>query len=110
MLWFLRGIRKGIVTTRYPRERDDWTLELPSPPVFRTDLLTPDLVERLTSSCPTGALTRDASDLVLDLGACVGCGICAELGGDAVAPSGEFELASRDRAALLKRLPIGGRA
>jgi dissimilatory sulfite reductase (desulfoviridin) alpha/beta subunit len=108
MLWFLRGIRKGVVTSRYPARPDLSTAGLPSPPVFRSDLLTPELADRLAAVCPAGALRRDRTELVLDLGACTGCGRCSELAGAAVAPSGEFELAARDRAALLKRIPIGG--
>jgi hypothetical protein len=108
MFWFLRGIRRGIVTTRYPRGTDSWAAQLPSPPAFRSDLLTPELAERLAAGCPAGALRRDGADLVLDLGGCTGCGRCAEVGGEAVTRSGEFELASRDREALRKRIPIGG--
>jgi hypothetical protein len=107
MLWFLRGIRKGVVTTRYPARPDPSSAGLPSPPAFRGELLTPALADRLAAGCPTGALRRDESDLVLDLGACTGCGRCGEIGGEAVTASGEFELATRDRAALVKRIPIG---
>jgi hypothetical protein len=107
MLWFLRGIRKGVVTSRYPARPDPSAAGLPAPPAFRSDLLTTELADRLAAACPPGALRRDANELVLDLGACTGCGRCLELGGDTVVPSGEFELATRDRAALLKRIPIG---
>lgn len=107
MLWFLRGIRKGIVTTRYPRGVDAWAGRLPSPPVFDGSLLTPALADRLAAGCPARALRRDGDELVLDLGGCTGCGVCVELGGDTVSASGQFELASRDREALLKRIPIG---
>jgi len=108
MLWFLRGIRKGIVTTRYPAARDAWAEQLPSPPRFRSDLLTAELADRLAAACPAGALRHDGGDLVLDLGGCTGCGRCVEVGDGAVAASGEYELASRDRTALLKRIPIRG--
>ena len=108
MFWFLRGIRKGVVTTRYPAERDVWTAQLPTPPAFRGDLLTVELAERLVAACPGGALRHDGADLVLDLGACTSCGRCTEVGGEAVVASGEFELAARDRGALVKRIPIGG--
>ena len=109
MLWFLRGIRRGVVTTRYPAGRDPWAAQLPTPPSFRSDLLTSALAERLAAACPTGALRRDATDLVFDLGACVCCNRCAEVGGEAVVRTGEFELSTRDRAALVKRIPIGDR-
>ncbi len=108
MLWFLRGLRKGVVTTRYPRERDAWTDGLPSPPAFRSDLLTPTLAGRLVDACHSGALRLEGDELVLDLGSCGGCGDCVRLGGEAVYRSGEFELASRDREALVKRIPLGG--
>ena len=107
MLWFLRGIRKGVVTSRYPARPDPSAAGLPSPPAFRSDLLTAELADRLAAACLAGALRRDGGDLVLDLGACTGCGACIELGGDAVAPSGEFELATHNRNALVKRIPIG---
>jgi len=107
MFWFLRGIRKGVVTSRYPALPDPSTAGLPSPPAFRSDLLTPELVERLVAACPAGALRRDGVDLALDLGACTGCGRCSDVGGDAVTRSGEFELATRERVALVKRIPIG---
>jgi heterodisulfide reductase subunit A-like polyferredoxin len=107
MFWFLRGIRRGVVTTRYPAQTDAWAAQLPTPPAFRGDLLTVELTDRLVSTCAAGALRRDGHELVLDLGSCTGCGRCIEIGGEAVAPSGAFELASRDRPALLKRIPIG---
>jgi ferredoxin len=107
MLWFLRGIRKGVVTTRYPRELDDWTHALPSPPAFRGDLLTTQLVDQLVAVCPSGALERDGDTLVLDLGVCSRCGRCLELAGRAATPSGEIELAARIREDLQKRIPIG---
>jgi dissimilatory sulfite reductase (desulfoviridin) alpha/beta subunit len=107
MFWFLRGLRKGVVTTRYPAKVDGWARELPSPPAFRSDRLTTELADELVAICPSRALRRDDGALVLDLGACTGCGRCY---GDAARPSGEFELAARDRRALLKRIPIGGTA
>jgi dissimilatory sulfite reductase (desulfoviridin) alpha/beta subunit len=108
MLWFLRGIRRGVVTTRYPRVRDAWAEQLPTPPAFRSDLLTADLAARLVDTCGSGALRLDNGDLLLDVGSCTGCGDCIAVGGETVVPSGEFELASRDRATLVKRITIGG--
>jgi ferredoxin len=108
MLWFLRGVRRGVVTTRYPRERDAWANALPTPPRFDPDLLTDDLVAELLDACQARALQREDGSLVLDLGRCTSCGRCYEVGGKAVAPSGIFELAARRRTDLLKRIPIRG--
>jgi hypothetical protein len=107
MLWFLRGIRKGVVTSRYPARPDPSSARLPSPPAFRADLLTAELADRLTAVCLPRALRRDGGVLVFDVGACTGCGCCADVGGDAVVASGEFELATRSREALVKRIAIG---
>ena len=106
--WFYRGVRKGIVTTRYPRTVDPWARGLPSAPGFHAARLTVPLVDRLTRECPAGAIAREDLELVVDLGRCSGCGRCLELGEGAVHPSGEFLLATTDRAALRKRVPIRG--
>jgi ferredoxin len=106
MLWFLRGLRRGVVTTRYPGEVDAWTRDLPTPPAFHSRLLTTELVDRLQAACPARALRREGATLVVDIGACTGCGRCAAIGGDAVQASGESLLASESRDALRKRVPI----
>jgi flavoprotein len=107
--WFYRGLRRGIATTRYPKTVDGWAGALPSPPAFHSARLTVESVDRLVAECPAGALSREQRELFVDLGRCTGCGRCVELGGGAVAPSGEFELAASDRSALVKRVPIRGR-
>jgi hypothetical protein len=109
MLWFLRGLRRGVVTTRYPREADAWSQALPTPPHFDPELLTDELTQKLVDVCPAGAIGREYRVLVLDLGRCTGCGRCSEVGGKAVAPSGVFELAACERSDLIKRIPIDGR-
>jgi len=108
MLWFLRGLRRGVVTTRYPRERDAWARALPTPPRFDGELLTDELTQRLVDACPARAIGREYRALVLDLGRCTCCGRCYEVGGEAVQPSGVFELAALRRSDLIKRIPIGG--
>lgn len=108
MLWFLRGLRRGVVTTRYPAQIDAWTHSLPTPPEFHSTLLTSELADHLAAACPAGALTRDADALIVDLGSCTACGRCAEIGRDAVEPSGTPLLAATDRDALRKRVAIRG--
>jgi ferredoxin-like protein FixX len=108
--WFYRGLRKGVATTHYPKTVDAWATVLPSPPAFHSARLTVELVDRLVAACPGAALSREQRELAVDIGRCTGCGRCMEIGGGAVEPSGEFELAATDRAALVKRVPIRGRA
>lgn len=107
-LWFLRGLRRGVVTTRYPAQIDPWLATLPTPPAFRPDLLTRDLAAKLVALCPSRALASDGSTLTVDVGACTACGRCLAAAGPAAVPSGEFELTATARDQLIKRIPIGG--
>jgi dissimilatory sulfite reductase (desulfoviridin) alpha/beta subunit len=106
--WFFRGLRRGVVTTRYPNELDSWSKELPSPPAFHAARLTTTLADRLVEGCASGALERRDSTLIIDLGKCTGCRRCVELSGGVAEPSGKSLLASTARGALLKSIPILG--
>jgi hypothetical protein len=105
-LWTLRGLRRGVVTTRYPARPDPSAELLPTPPAFRPDALTRDLADRLVAVCPSHALARDGDVLVFDAGACTACGRCRAEAPEATASSGEFELAATARAHLIKRIPL----
>jgi ferredoxin len=108
-LWFLRGLRKGIVTTRYPAVTDPWAAGLPTPPLFDERRLSIGLVDRLIGICPSRALWREPGYLVLDVGACTACGRCIAEAAGAARPSGVFELAATSRGHLVKRIAIGGK-
>jgi len=109
-LWFLRGLRRGVVTTRYPASDDPSAADLPSPPAFRPEALTREVADRLMLVCPSQALARSGYVLIFDVGACTACGRCRAAAPAAVTASGEFELAATDRAHLLKRIPLLGEA
>jgi hypothetical protein len=105
-LWFARGLRRGIVTTRYPTRPDPSAADLPTPPAFRAQLLDADIADRLTRVCPSRALRREDDTLIFDVGACTVCGRCRVAAPEAVTASGEFELAATERAGLVKRIPL----
>jgi ferredoxin len=108
-LWLLRGLRRRVVTTRYPARPDPSAALLASPPAFDPRRLTPELADRLVRLCPSPrALRRDGDELLLDVGACTACGRCIEAAGAAARPSGVFELAATDSEQLRKRIPIQG--
>jgi len=109
-LWFARGLRRGVVTTRYPARPDSSAALLPAPPAFRPRQLTRQTADRLIAVCPSTALSRQDSVLVFDAGACTACGRCAEAAPHAVTSSGEFELAATARSALVKKIPLLGEA
>jgi ferredoxin len=108
--WFVRGLRRGVVTTRYPAAADPSARTLPGPPAFRAGMLTSDAADALVGICPSRALTRANDVLVFDAGACTACGRCRAHAPESVTSSGEFELAATDRSALVKRIPLRGEA
>ena len=116
-LWFARGLRRGVVTTRYPARPDSSAAFLPAPPAFRPRQLTRQTADRLIAVCPSTALSRPEEGdgevgavLVFDAGACTACGRCAEAAPHAVTSSREFELAATARSALVKKIPLLGEA
>jgi formate hydrogenlyase subunit 6/NADH:ubiquinone oxidoreductase subunit I len=112
-LWFIRGLRRGVVTTRYPARPDPSAADLPTPPAFRPSRLDRHVAGRLCAVCPSRALQLVNEDgkaggdvLIFDVGACTACGRCQEAAPEAVTASGECELATADRAHLVKRIPL----
>jgi ferredoxin len=111
-LWFIRGLRRGVVTTRYPAHPDESARYLPSPPAFRPRALTGKAADLLVSVCPSGALLHAADKGVLryDVGRCTACGRCAAAAPHAVTSSGAWELAATARPILIKTIPLRGRS
>ncbi|MGH3492583.1 MAG: ferredoxin [Sciscionella sp.] len=73
MPWALRGLRNGIVTTRYPRKADP---DISYDSVVRP-LHGPIEVGEVAGLCPTGAITvDDRRGPRVDQGRCIGCGHC----------------------------------
>jgi len=109
-LWFVRGLRRGVVTTRYPGRPDPSAAGLPTPPAFRSGVLTVDIADGLVRICPSRALARDGGVLRFDVGACTACGRCGEYAPGAVTATGQFELAVTSRDGLIKRIRLAGEA
>ncbi len=106
--WALRGLLRGVVTTRYPTRsrRDQWATALPTPPRFVVGRVSPTVASQVVAVCPSHALWLDDDDLVLDLGACTACGACRRAAPHAVRESHVSELATLRRGDLLKRVPL----
>ncbi len=73
-IWVLRGLRDGVVTTRWPARPDDYadTWRGPARPLPAAGDPDPDTLEVL---CPTGAIVVGATVRV-DQGRCILCGHC----------------------------------
>jgi Ni,Fe-hydrogenase III small subunit/ferredoxin len=105
--WIARGLRKGIVTSRYPRAPE------PAPQGFRgrvqllnSDNGTPELVDL----CPTGAIGVDAAGAVSRArGRSINCGLCVAAAPKRFAFAAGYETAARRRTSLVAGdSPAGG--
>ena len=77
MPWATRGLRDGVITTRWPKRPDEYGDAFPG----SIDVTAPEAADRDTEhaigACPTQAIYRgDDGRLRLDRGRCVLCGRC----------------------------------
>lgn len=74
-LWVLRGLRDGVLTTRWPARPDPYADEWRGPATVLEDGHA--AADGLDGLCPTGAISRRPDGRVsLDQGRCIGCGRC----------------------------------
>jgi len=119
LAWIARGLRKRIVTSRYPRVAE---AQLPG---FRARVELTDsegATSELERVCPTGAIGVAGDGRVsLDRGRCILCGACVSAEPERFRFAGEYETASRRRSGIVVgahvqrelealRLPLGERA
>ncbi|MGI8753829.1 MAG: ferredoxin [Acidimicrobiales bacterium] len=105
MPWVPRGLRDGIVTTRYPQRPDGYGPDHhsairvldPAPGVQIPDPEGPDPV----SLCPTGAITDGSGGLHVDRGRCILCARCVRERPDRFAFDPDVETAMLERRALV---------
>jgi Ni,Fe-hydrogenase III small subunit/ferredoxin len=72
--WVVRGLRDGVVTTRWPARPDPYASEWRGPATVRDPAAGgADGLERL---CPTGAIATAGGSIRLDQGKCILCGRC----------------------------------
>jgi len=74
MPWVLRGLRKGVVTTRYPARPDPYADEFRGAVAVRGSAV--QFGQHLADVCPTGAIAEQAGEVQLDRGLCILCGGC----------------------------------
>jgi len=96
--WIVRGLRKGVVTSRYPRAGE------PELDGFRgrVEVVESDEAsEALEAICPTSAIRVSAGRVSLDRGRCILCGACVEAAPERFRFSSAYETASRRRAGVV---------
>jgi Ni,Fe-hydrogenase III small subunit/ferredoxin len=72
-IWVWRGIRDGVVTTRWPRRSDEYADSWRGPAAIRPGAPQDAVIP--PGLCPTAAITADGQ-LRLDQGKCILCGRC----------------------------------
>lgn len=98
MPWFTRGLRNGVVTTRYPRRRDPYADAFPAAVGVRSGADTDGVPEL----CPTGAIARRPDGgVVVDRGRCILCRRCVDARPDLFTMAPGTDTASLARDALI---------
>jgi Ni,Fe-hydrogenase III small subunit/ferredoxin len=99
-MWALRGLRNGVLTTRWPARPDPYAQSAHGPATV-TDPRPAGPIQR-DGLCPAGAITAAADGSVrLDQGRCVQCGRCVTERPDVFAWTDGPAAASLSRTALL---------
>jgi Ni,Fe-hydrogenase III small subunit/formate hydrogenlyase subunit 6/NADH:ubiquinone oxidoreductase subunit I len=97
--WFVRGLRRGRITTTYPRREER------APDGFRGQVEVLDVSngsDDLVGLCPTGAIGLDEhARISLDRGRCILCGECVLAAPHRFRFASRYETAARSRAALV---------
>jgi Ni,Fe-hydrogenase III small subunit/ferredoxin len=76
-MWALRGLRNGVLTTRWPARPDEYAAAARGPATVLAGPAAAVSGDEAARLCPTGAITVDQSGAVrLDQGACILCGRC----------------------------------
>lgn len=104
MPWVTRGLREGIVTTRYPRRSDGYGTSFQGHVVCASGA-TSDEVEAAAAACPTGAIALEAAGARLDRGSCILCGRCCDIAPRSFHFEPGFETAALRRRVLV--VPAG---
>lgn len=101
MPWIPRGLRNGIVTSRYPQTQDSYGENFRAAIVIRPHQYDLTIAKKVVDACPTNAISLNENMPSLDRGRCILCGRCEELYPDAFQFDSGFEIASANRGQLI---------
>ncbi|MGH3769365.1 MAG: NADH:ubiquinone oxidoreductase [Pseudonocardiaceae bacterium] len=99
MPWVLRGLRNGVVTTRYPDRPDVYADAFPAG--VRPWVAGPSNGIPVDTLCPTGAIRTEGDVLRVDTGQCILCGRCVRERPDLFGWEPGSQTARLDRPALV---------
>ena len=76
-MWALRGLRNGVLTTRWPARPDEYAAVSRGPATLAAGHVPADGAAGLTGLCPAGAISvTEAGQVSVDQGSCIQCGRC----------------------------------
>lgn len=101
MPWIPRGLREGIVTSRYPARSDGYGEDFHAAVHVRPGVGDAPLVSGAAAACPTGAISVTDGVARLDRGRCILCGRCVSLCPEVFEFDPGFETGTTDRDALV---------
>jgi Ni,Fe-hydrogenase III small subunit/ferredoxin len=102
-MWALRGLRNGVLTTRWPARPDEYAAATRGPATVLAGPAAAGIsADEAARLCPTGAIRAGQTGPVrLDQGACILCGRCVAARPDVFGWSAGPDVASLSRAGLV---------
>jgi Ni,Fe-hydrogenase III small subunit/ferredoxin len=84
-IWPLRGLREGVVTTRWPGRADEYADGWRGPVTVRSGVTAVTDPAAAAALCPTGAIGVTGGQVRVDQGKCILCGRCVAVRPDVFA-------------------------
>ncbi len=106
MPWITRGLRHGVVTSRYPRRADGYGGDFSGSIAVTREVIDATRMARCVAQCPTGAITVGPDGPAVDRGSCIHCGRCVEAAPEVFSYSPGVETARTRRATLVVPTPL----
>ena len=75
-MWALRGLRNGVLTTRWPGRPDEYATTTRGPAMVIAATASAGRSDDLAGLCPTGAIGTESGAARVDQGRCILCGRC----------------------------------
>lgn len=113
MPWITRGLSEGIVTSRYPRRAGGYGEAFHAAIGIRREHTiagNDNGIDAVAADCPTGAISVQRGDVLVDRGLCIVCQRCVVARPDVFVAESDIEIATLGREPLVVPSQPGGEA